>query len=315
MELSSSNLANLQRYLKRFAQNDQPAAFEYLVANAFSQILYLPFQSRDSEDDTVRYRVLWHGNFSNRTKTISKSPSGPDSVCFAYGFYILLESTLRSGTGQWRKEFIESLKHYDAFVKERQVDKGDIYLVLVVQKLHKDTYTGFKQKVKEGYNIVILESASLAKIGDITKLIFTVRHLDIRLLFNNLLKNTRESSSFDKFRIELNRSISEWGKSVLKQEKTVFFGLRSYEAMQEIGRNIIGTSEILLKLQQNNKVRQYEKILGEGDLAVLIRDGLLHEKLACLITTPNEDLFCRVNCEDFGARGQRLIKAVEEING
>lgn len=310
---SHSNLTDLQRFLNRYQQNYQPAAFEYLVAATFSQIFYLPFQTKDNEDNTIRYRAVWYGSINR--KSISKAPLGPDSICFAYGFNVLIEATLRSGTGQWRKEFIESLSHYDAFVKDNNVDKREVYLVFVVPKLHKDTYTGFKQKVKEGYNIIILESASLAKIGNISKMIFTVRHLDIRQLFNDLVKKFRESTAFDKFKDESNKAISEWEKDVLKKEKTVFFGLRSYEAMAKIGRNIVGTSDILLKLNKDSKFKYYTKILGEGDLTSFVREGLLLERLACLITTPDEDLFCRINKDDFKARGQRLINQVEKING
>lgn len=312
---SHSNLINLQRYLGRYPQHDQPAAFEYLVANTVSQIFYLPFQSKDNEDNTVSHRVIWYGSINKKTKIISKSPSGPDSICFGYGFDVLIESTLRDGTNQWRKEFIESLKHYDNFVRNKGIDKKDVYLTLIVRKLHKDTYMGFKEKAKDGYNIIILEGSSLAKIGNISKMLFTVRHLDIRQLFNDLVKKLRESTSFDKFRDESNKSIYEWEKDVLKREKTVFFGLKSYEAIKKVGKNIVGTSDILLNLHKDSKFNRYIKILGGGDLTSYIREGLLSERLAYLISTPDEDLFCRVNSADFKSRGLRLIKTVEEIYG
>lgn len=315
MVLSHSNIAKLQRFLRRWPQNDQPAAFEYLIANVFSQIFDLPFQSKDNEDSTVSNRVIWYGSIDKKTKTISKSPPGSDAICYAYGYNILIESTLRSGTGQWRKEFVESLKHYDSFVCDNRLDKKEVYLAFVVPKLHRDTYTGFKQKVSEGYNIIFLENTSLAKIGNITKLIFTVRHLDMQLLFDRLIRKLRASSSFNGFRSELNKTISEWGKDVLKSEKTVFFGLKSYEAMKNTGRKVVGTSDILLILERDNKVKQYIKMLDEGDLTSFIRDGLISEKLACLIPAPGEDLFCRVNYKDFNARGGRVIRAVEGING
>ncbi len=186
-------------------------------------------------------------------------------------------------------------------------------MTLVTPELNKDTYTGFKQKANEGYNIILLEGSSLANIGNITQMIFTVRHLDLRQLFNDLVKKLRESSSFDRFRDELSRSISEWEKDALNREKTVFFGLKSYEAMKMAGRNIVGTSEILSNIRKDRNFKHYIKILGGEDLTSYIKDGLLSERLACLITTPYEDLFCRVNSGDFKARGQRLIGAVEEL--
>ena len=310
---SPSNLISLKQYLKRYSKC-QPAAFEYLIGSVFSQILYLPFHSKDSEDNTVTHRVIWYGSINKRNKTISKSPFGPDSVCFAYGFYLLIESTLRDGANQWRKEFVESLTHYDNFITNKNVDKKDVYVVLVAPRLHRDTYTGFKQKANEGCNILVLESSCLAKIGDTTKIIPTVRHLDLRHLFNDMVRTLRDSTSFDRFRGDLNKSISGWQKDVLKRERTVFFGLRAYEAIKKAGRNIVGTSDILLKLHRDSKFNHYIKILGGGDLTTYIREGLLTERLAHLISTPSEDVFCRIHSADFRARGLRLIRAVEDVN-
>jgi hypothetical protein len=111
----------------------------------------------------------------------------------------------------------------------------------------------------------------------------------------------------------MNKSISEWQKDVLKREKTVFFGLKSYEAMRKVGRNIVGTSEILLNLNKDSRLNRYVQILG-GDLTTYIKESLLSEKLAYLVTTPDEDCFCKVNCTDYKARGLRLIKEVEDLN-
>jgi len=309
------NLARLSKYLKRYHNNDQPAAFEYLVASVFSQIFYLPFQSKSNEDNNINHRVIWYGDVDKKRKTITKSPSGPDSICFAYGFYILIESTLRGDVAeQWRREFVESLKHYDNFVKNVNPDKKDVYLVLVAPTFHKDTYTGFKQKANEGYNIILLEGSSLAKIGEISKIAFTIRHLDLRQLFTDIVSVLRESTSFDRFKDHLNKSISEWREDVFKKERTIFFGLKSYEAMKKIGRSIVGTSEILSNLYKDSKFNHYIKILGIGDLTPYVREGLLSERLARLVNTPEEDFFCRVNNSDFKARGLRLIKAVERIN-
>lgn len=308
-----SNLTNLKNFLSRYPHNEA-GAFEYLAASTFSQAFYLPFQSIDNEDTSVNHRVMWYGSVTNlKTTTKAASPAGSDSICFAYGFYVLIENTLRTGANQWRKEFIESLKHYDKFITDRTLDRKDVLLALIVSKLHNDTYTGFKQKVLEGYNIVLLESSWLEKVVEASKMISTVRHLDLRHLFNDMLKILRESTSFEKFRTDMNKSISEWQKDVLKREKTVFFGLKSYEAMRKVGRNIVGTSEILLNLNKDSRLNRYVQILG-GDLTTYIKESLLSEKLAYLVTTPDEDCFCKVNCTDYKARGLRLIKEVEDLN-
>lgn len=312
---SCSNLIYFQRYLNRYARNDQPAAYEYLVASTISQIFFLPFQSRDNENNAVKNRVIWQGSINRRSNTISKSPSGPDVICFAYGFYVLIESTLREGTSQWRKEFVESLKHYDDFVTINNVDKKKVYLIVIAPKIHKDTYTGFKQKASEGYNIVVLKNSHLAKIAKCSGMISTIRHLDLCYLFVNLVKILRESAAFDKIMHELNKTINKWQSDVFKQEKEVFFGLKAYEAMKKVPKNIVGTADILFNLERDRKFNYYLNILGVDDIMTYITNGLLSEKLAYLITTPYEQLFCKVNIIDFKARGLRMIKAVEEIHG
>lgn len=314
---SCTNLINLDRYKKRYAQKYQPAAFEYLVASAFSQILYLPLQTKDSDNNSIKHRVIWYGSIDQKKKIISKSPSGPDCICFGYGFYMLVECTLLKGADQWRREFVVSLKHYNDFMKVESIDKKDIYLVIIAPKIHEDTYTGFKQKVIEGLNIILLEPTHLAKICDISKIILVIRQLDMRCLFNELIEELRESTSLNSFRSDLRKSIDRWGKKMLKTAKTVFFGLRAYEAMKKVerrtGRSTIGTSEIVSEFHKDRKLKDCIKILGGEDLVSFIKEGLLSERLAYLIPTSYESLFCIVNRIDFTAIGLRLIRAVRKI--
>ncbi len=315
MAISYRNMGLLDKYLKRFPPNHQPAAFEYLVANAFSQILFLPFQSKKTDDARIIHRVLWPGEFSAKKKIIKKSPSGSDAVCYAFGFYILVECTLKDGANQWRGEFVESMRHYEDFANRNSVNKDNLYLALMAKKLHHDTFMALHQKAIEEYRILLLEPDCLAKIWLYSKVAFTSRHLDFRVLMNELFENLRSSTSLDQYRQETGALVIRWGKCILKNEREVFFGLKSLDAMNKIGRNTVGTSEILIKLQRDRSCKFYIDNLGHLDLTAQIKEGLLHEKFAHLITAPNESLFCRVESPDYRARSTRLIEKVEEIIG
>lgn len=304
-----SNLINYKGFLQRYPQRQQPAAFEYLSASSFGKIFNVPFQSKDNEDNTVKYRAFWNGCVSAMTQ----SPSGVDSICYAFGFYALIESTLRLGLNQWRKEFNESISHYDDFIANNQVKKEDVYLIMIAPKLHTATYECFKQKVKEEYNFIVLESTCVAKIGDTVKIVPTVRHLDLRQLFRRMTNVLKDSISFKKFKIELNKCITDWHNNILKRERTVFFGLRAYEAIKRIGKKTVGVSDILANLNKDKSFNYYMNKLG-GDEISHIREGLLYQGLACWIETPYEDFFCRVDKIDFTARTKRLITAVEKID-
>jgi len=314
MGLSNRNLDNLPRYLIKFRQNDHPAAFEYLIADIISQVLFLPLHSKKTDNPSIRHRVLWGGEFDSKKKIITKSPAGADSVCYAFGFHILVECTLREGANQWRKEFVESLKHYETFVQQKTVKRDMLYLVVVAKRLHADTFVGYRQKATEGYKIVLLEPSNLSKICDYAKIAFTSCQLDFRMLINSLVENFCNSTSLDQYRKDTGKLIVNWGKAILIKEKSVFFGLKSLAAMNKIGKNTVGTSDILRNLRKDRTFELYLKILGNADLANLVKDGLVFEKFANLISTPDEYFFCRVESSDYRGRSNRLVKAVEQTN-
>ncbi|MCJ7768223.1 hypothetical protein MUP79_07510, partial [Candidatus Bathyarchaeota archaeon] len=170
---------------------------------------------------------------------------------------MLIEGTLRGNvSNQWRKEFVESLNHYDEFLRRENVERNDVYLALVAPQFHQSTYTGFKQKALEGYNLVMLECGSLAKICIISEGIRTLRQLDLRHLIKGLVRELRQSGSLASFRGNVGRCIGDWEVEMLKQERTVYFGLKAYEVMKRAGTNIVGVSDIMLGL---NKDRQFER--------------------------------------------------------
>jgi hypothetical protein len=265
---------------------------------------------------------MWYGSVGNlKTQAKACSPSGPDSICFAYGFYLLIEATLRGGSDQWRKEFLESIKHYNAFGKNRKARKKDIYLILIVHKLHKDTFAGFQQKAKEGYNIILLETSLLAKIGNITKAVFTVRHSDLRQFFNDIVKALRESPSLSRFRANVNQCIPEWEKNVRNSGKVAFIGVKSYEtickAVHQRSRANLSLGQIHKRLLKDPIVNDYFDIINDKLLISYIEHGLVHQGLGIIVgtTLQNEPLFEPVHSADFKGRGLRLIEAVEKVNG
>jgi len=310
-----SNLSRLRQYLDRYPIRIQPGAFEFLVTSAFARGFHLPFKTQTTDDCSIAHKVVWYGEVDYKNNIFTLAPSGPDGACFSYGYNLLIESTLRGDvSNQWRKEFIESLNHYDNFVTQHRVEQNDVYLALVAPEFHKSTYTGFKQKASEGYNIIMLECQNLSKICNICACVQTLRHLDLRCLFRMIISKLRESGSHANFRKDVRRYIDDWEIELLRQERTVFFGLKSYEAMKKAGRNIVGASEIMLKLHRDAHFERCIRKLGGGNLAQYIREGLLKERLARIVEAPNEDLFCRVDGDDFKARGLRMIKAVKNLD-
>ena len=306
------NLRDYRQYLDRFPYYEQSAHFEHLIAQAFAHLLHLPFYTSDNDDANVIHRVTWRGSIEN----ISTAPRGPDAVAYAYEYCVLIEATLKRGTTQWAQEFAQSVRRYEDFVSERGFDQEDTYLLLIAPGFHRDTYQSIRQKDIEGLNFVLLEVSALATILDTSILAFTIRHLDLRHLCHSLQECCKDSSTIRDFLRNSDDSISKWQEEVLKLEKKVFFGVKSYEAMRKIGRKSVGMSEILQKLQRHPTVKHYVRIMGGRLTSHEIEESLLSESLGYQAgrTYDGELLFCPVPLIEFQSRAERLVRTVEEIN-
>lgn len=309
-------LKRLDQYLANLPQTQarQSACFEHLVAQAFSHILYLPFYSSDNDDVNIGHRVAWFGSETNLSNA---PPDSPDAIVYAYKFYILIESTLKTGAKQWSQEFAQSLRHCDDFVKQTGTQPNEVYIVLVAPKLHIDTYRSIRQNPRPEFNFILLEVSQLAKILETSILAFTMRHLELRRLLNKVPECIKNSSSLNGFYRLLNDLMKGWRQDVLKLEKDAFIGVKSYEVMKEIGRTYIGVSEILQKLQGHRIVLQYFNIIDSKVSVSDVVESLHQQKLGFRLTptTDGEEIFETVPVLDFKARSLRLIRAVEEING
>lgn len=308
------------RLLKKLDQAQQSAYFEQLVAQAFSRILYLPFYSSDNDDASISHRVAWLGsekNLSRDPQNANAPPNNPDAIAYAYKFYVLIESTLRTGANQWTREFAQSLRHCDDFVSCTGAQPNEVYIVLVAPELHIDTYRSIRQNPRPGFNFIPLEVPALAKILETSILAFTMRHLELRRLLNQFPECIRNSSSLRDLHKLLKNLIKGWRQDVLKLEKDAFIGVKSYKVMKEIGGTHIGVSEILQKLQGHPIVLQYLNIIDDRLSVDEIRDILIQQSLVSRLspTIEGEEIFEPVPSLDFKARELRLIRAVEEING
>lgn len=303
-------LKDCSTYLTTFPQDEQPAHFENLIAQTFGHILYLPYFTQANENTRKKYRVTWHGNIS----PISKAPTGQDATLYAHGFYGLIESTLTTGRTQWMREVGLAIDHYTEFTTQQGLDKKDVYLLLVAPKIYKDTYRGIRQKQEEGMNFIMLKVSALARILETSMLAFTTRHLDLRKLFSELLKCSRESSSLQDFLDNTDRCISTWQEDVLKKEKKVFIGIISYEAMRKIGRKSIGISEILGELQTNPRVTRYLEIIHDELGTPIIERSLLSGSFGVFIGRDytQEEHFCPVPLIEFKSRAKKIINALEK---
>lgn len=305
-------LKNLNDYLILFHPSQQSTYFEKLIAEAFSNILYLPFYTSDNDDPNISHRLTWQGIINS----ISKAPQGkPDAIAYCYNYYLIIEATRRTGANQWIKEFGPSIRHSENFCAQNRVQQKDVFVLMVCTKLFEDTYQSIKNYSREECKLVPIEVSDLVKILQASILAFTLKHLELRRLFHQISNTIRNSSSLIDFSKSVDSSITRWQKDVLKLEKNTFIGVKSYKAMRQIGRIHIGTSEILQKLQKHTIVKQYLNIIGEKISSKTIEDSLVQQSFASRLipTYEGEEVFEPVPCVDFKGRSLRLIDTVMRI--
>lgn len=306
-------LKNYSQYLHEFHHSQQPAVFEYLVAEAFSHILHLPFYTSDTNDSAVHHRVVWRG--SVKGQHYSRSGWGPDAIAYAYGYSLLIQPTLKEDAGQWTGEFAPCCKHYDQFTCGKGLDPTSVYLIMVAPSFHQDTWRSVAQSRRISF--VLMEVADCVSVLDTSILALTMTHLQLRLLLGALAKSSQTSTSLDEFRAQVQSRVAEWQMDTLRAAKTAFLGVKSYEAMRRIGRKHVSSGEIFGELHRDPTALHYMRVLGRRLGSEDIEDSLVKENLGVrLATLPhgNEELFCPVSLTDYANRAKRLVQAVEEID-
>jgi len=308
-----THLRNLTQYLDQFPHQEN-AYFEQLIGMAFSEVLYLPFCTIDNDNAAVEHRVIWQG--SDQSGCLSPAPGGkPDIIVYCYGFYLVIEPTLKTGANQWTQEFASAVRHCSDFVKVHNASAADVYTLLVTPKLYEDTYESLRRHPRTQYKFVPLQTDVLREILKTSILALSIRHLDLRRFFNRVPEYIKESSTLPEFHKRCEEGIEVWQKEVLKQEKDAFIGIKSYETIRKTNRPAVSVGEIFENLLKDSLVEEYLTLLGETVDIREIETILKQQSLAHIAgrTIQDELLFECVPYVDFKGRALRVIKAVQSV--
>jgi hypothetical protein len=306
------HLRNIEKYLGQFRYSES-VHFENIIGLALSKALYLPFYTRENDDENVLHKVVWQG--SDQSGSLVKAPAGKsDIIAYCYSFFLVVEVTRKTGSGQWTDEFAQAVRHCSDFVRTNGIEPNKVYIILITTKLHKDTYFSLRNYPGRKYRFVPIETDVLIRILQTAIMALTIRHFELRTILNKIPECLKNSSSLSNFRIILNEELENWQKQVLRREKRAFIGIKSYEAMRRNPRTAVAVSEILQKLLRHPFVGQYLKILEEELNPSEIEKALIEESLCCCAgktIQTDEFLFECVPCTDFKGRGLRFINAIE----
>jgi len=303
------NLSNLGAYIASFPQEQQAARFEYLGCESFSYMLKLPFYNGDNDDNSIKHRVLWRGSKAKW----ANAPAGPDGVIFAYGFYVLLEATLLTGRSQWSREFSPCVDHYEAFLKEVGLERGDCYLGMLLTEVNHHTYNSIKQKVIEKCRFVLLPVSILIRILETYKLAFTATNSDLRLLLVDILDCCERSTDLEDFLQRTSDAVDLWRSVLLDRESRIFVGAKSYKALYKLGGHG-SVSEVFSDLYDDSVVTNYFIALGRKLTATEIEISLEQERLAYRASkVPGDILYVPIPFHDVKGRVKIIIKELEDV--
>lgn len=308
------HLRELDNYLAGF-RHEESIYFERLIGYAFSQILSLPFYNLDTDDTRIKHRVVWQSR-SNNGRPCRASGGKPDIIAYCRGFYLIIEATQKTGANQWTQEFAQAFRHCSDFVRNNGLNANEVYIVLAAPAIYEDTYRSLRQHPRCEYQFVPLETSILGPVLDTSALAFTMRNLELRVLLNDVPESMRGSATVEEFRKDLAARVGTWQKDVMEREKGAFIGVKSYEAMRKIPRQVVSVSEIAERLIRHPSVCQYLKIIGEKLDIRDIETCLVGQSLGCRAgrIQTGEALFECVPVVDFKYRSSTLVGAVEEIS-
>lgn len=306
-------LKDVDKYLYQYQVSHRSARFEELVCQAFAALLHLPFYHAGNDDRTKPNRVTWLGV----TVPPTKAPAGPDGIARAHEFDVVIEATSNHGTKQWSQEFAPCIEHAQTFAKANRLPVRSVYAVLVATQLHERTYHSVKHYNKSGeYKIVPLELSALCAAVDTALLAFTIRHLEVKDMFLDMLECLAQSRNLGDFRSSADKCLAAWQDKVLNLERNTILAIRSYTAMVKVGRNHVGVSEILGALMNDRSAKNYFRRLSHEPGPDDIADCLEQESLGARVGRASEEkLFQPVPLADFRSRCQRRMNAVEEAHG
>jgi len=306
-------LKNIDQFLSAYHISQRPTHFESLIAQTISKVLHLPFYAIDNDDPGISHKVMWQG----KSNPIQRAPgSSYDAISYCYNFKLLIEATLNTGVRQWSREFAGAIRHWEDYCTISGSPHNSVYVLLIYPTLHRDTYRSIKANPKKECKIIPIDISSLVQILETSTLAYSIRHIDIRKLIHQICDCLHSSSSEKEFAKSEDETISRWQKEVLRLEKMVFTGLKSYEAMRKIKRTHISMSEILQRLQKHPIVKHYFNIIEDKIGSELIKDSLINESFASLLSrtiTDGEELFEPVPQCDYSGRCQRMINAVVSL--
>lgn len=310
-ESVTNNINNLRAYRNKYDKDDRPAALELLISQAISHMFHLPFYNSDNDDVNVEHKVVWNGKDTTPPKCGPSDNS--DTIVYARHYDFLIEITNLKNVNQWRREFGSAVRHYEEYITKPNNSKDSTYIFLICPKIHPDTYNSIRQRVNEGDKIIVFTFDNIKNILTVCNLIIGLRHIDLIILMDRLLRCIIENINIKKYETECADFINEWRKTLLKDDKLVFLGVKGYKVFKEQDKKYMSASDILTELQTQSDVKNYFQIMDSPPVRKDVYDGMLTFGFAYESGIPRADPILSIASElDINHRIQEIQDSIQK---
>lgn len=251
-------------------------------------MFHLPFYTLPTDNPQVQHKVVWHGEKEMCPRGAPGSCS--DAIVFARHFDILMEVTQNTGVRQWDREFARLVRHLEDYIKKMKKEKDSVLLLLIVQEIHRDTFTSLKEINRSGYAVLPLTFDNFEKILEVCNLAIGLRHVDLKSLFSRLTRTLIDASSLTHYNKCSKNTIANWRVKFLDRYRLAYVAIKSYQVFKAKNWRLMDASYIASEIYTQNDVKNYFKILGRTPQKEDVIEGMLTFGFACDAGEPQTDL-------------------------
>lgn len=269
-----AEIKDIDSYLKQFNHLQRSPELEKLTSQALSLIFRLHLFSMKTDNKETTNKVVWLGQDGNNPQ--NAPADGADAIIYTKDFQVLIEVTESTNVKQWEREFSRAIKHLDRYITKNKRRRDNTYLLLIIREISIDTYLSIRPKIDEGFHISFLTFTDISRILQACDLAIQVRHSKIGQLLGSLARDVLDTPTLPVYNKKATHTISEWRKSLLKDDQLAYVGVKSYNLFKNLTpMKHLNASYIATELFTQKEVKAYFKILNEPLLKEYVYKGML----------------------------------------
>jgi hypothetical protein len=248
-------MSNIDKFLSRYKEDKQTAAFEYYVSTKLSETFRMHHYEKACDPGNGE-RVVWYG----KSSPFSKSSDGdPDIICECKGFFLLGEVSLGDQNNQWRKELTIVEKHFDEFINRGNVKAENLLTAFFCRNINDYSLSNIGPVLNKTH-MALLTVNMLLKVREISNIVPFVSHIEIWYLLKDLNELLRSTNEPKEYISKATKRIDDWGKTILESQKYILYGIESYRILSDQKEPYLDATKIYENLVKKKKIKKLLRI-------------------------------------------------------